>query len=95
MNVELTIPEENMGDIAGSLSSRRGRVQGMTPEGNVQIVKAQMPLEEMYKYAKELKSLTQGRATYHMSFSHYEIVPSNIAQKISEESKNAKEAEHK
>ena len=95
MNVELTVPEENMGDIAGSLSSRRGRVQGMSPEGNVQIVKAQIPLEEMYKYAKELKSLTQGRATYHMSFSHYEIVPSNIAQKISEESKKEKEAEHK
>ena len=95
MNVELTVPEENMGDISGSLSSRRGRVQGMTPEGNVQIVKAQIPLEEMYKYANELKSLTQGRATYTMSFSHYEIVPSNITQKIVAESKKAKEEEHK
>lgn len=95
MNVELMVPEENMGDIAGSLSSRRGRVQGMTPEGKVQIVKAQIPLEEMYIYAKELKSLTQGRATYHMSFSHYEKVPSNITQKISDEKKKAKEAEHK
>jgi elongation factor G len=95
MNVELTVPEENMGDISGSLSARRGRVQGMTPEGNVQIVKAQIPLEEMHKYANELKSLTQGRATYTMSFSHYEIVPANVAQKIVAESQKAKAEEHK
>ena len=82
MNVELTVPEENMGDITGSLSTRRGRVQGMDAEGGMQVVKAQIPLEEMYKYANELKSLTAGRATYTMSFSHYEQVPSNIAQKI-------------
>jgi elongation factor G len=90
MNIELTVPEENMGDIAGSLSSRRGRVQGMFPEGGMEVVKAQIPLEEMYKYANELKSLTAGRATYTMSFSHYEQVPSNLAQKIVEQSKKAK-----
>jgi len=86
MNVELTVPEENMGDITGSLSSRRGRVQGMNPEGGMQVVKAQIPLEEMYKYANELKSLTAGRATYTMTFSHYEPVPPNVAQKIVAES---------
>ena len=86
MNVELTVPEENMGDITGSLSSRRGRVQGMNPEGGMQVVKAQVPLEEMYKYVNELKSLTAGRATYTMTFSHYEPVPPNIAQKIIAES---------
>ncbi|MFH1305973.1 MAG: elongation factor G, partial [Candidatus Omnitrophota bacterium] len=90
MNVELTVPSENMGDITGSLSSRRGRVQGMTPEGAMEVVKAKMPLEEMYKYANELKSITAGRATYFMSFSHYEVVPSNIAQKIIEKSKKSK-----
>ncbi len=90
MNVELTVPAENMGDITGSLSSRRGRVQGMTPEGAMEVVKAKMPLEEMYKYANELKSITAGRATYSMSFSHYEAVPSNIAQKIIEKSKKPK-----
>jgi len=94
MNVELTVPEENMGDITGSLSSRRGRVQGMDSEGGMQLVRAQIPLEEMYKYANELKSLTAGRATYTMSFSHYEAVPSNVAQKIINESKKAKEAVH-
>jgi len=93
MNVELTVPEENMGDITGSLSSRRGRVQGMNAEGGMQIVKAQIPLEEMYKYANELKSLTAGRATYTMSFSHYDPVPSNVAQKIIEQNKRDKGAE--
>ncbi|MFH1664777.1 MAG: elongation factor G [Candidatus Omnitrophota bacterium] len=94
MHVELTVPEENMGDITGSLSSRRGRVQGMDSEGGMQIVKAQMPLEEMYKYANELKALTAGRATYTMAFSHYDPVPSLVAQKIIAERKRAKEEEH-
>jgi len=94
MHVELTVPEENMGDIAGSLSSRRGRVQGMDSEGGMQLVKAQIPLEEMYKYANELKSITAGRATYSMSFSHYEAVPSNVAQKIIAENKKVKEEVH-
>lgn len=93
MNVELTVPEENMGDITGSLSSRRGRVQGMDSEGGMQVVKAQIPLEEMYKYANELKSLTAGRATYTMSFSHYEPVPSNVAQKVIAENKKDKKEE--
>lgn len=82
MNVEITVPEENMGDVTGSLNTRRGRVLGMESETGQQLVKAQVPLEEMYKYANELKSLTGGKATYSMTFSHYEIVPSNIAQKV-------------
>ncbi|MDD4957593.1 MAG: elongation factor G [Candidatus Omnitrophica bacterium] len=94
MNVELTVPEENMGDITGSLSSRRGRVQGMDSEGGMQVVKAQLPLEEMYKYANELKSLTGGRATYTMAFSHYDPVPPNIAQKIIAEAKKEWEEQH-
>ncbi|MGB3114513.1 MAG: elongation factor G, partial [Candidatus Omnitrophota bacterium] len=93
MNVELTIPEESMGDVTGSLSSRRGRVLGMDSEGGSQIVKAQIPLEEMYKYANELKSLTGGRATYTMTFSHHEIVPPNVAQKVIEQSPKAKKKE--
>jgi elongation factor G len=87
MNVELTVPEENMGDVTGSLSSRRGRVQGMDVESGLQVVKAQIPLEEMYKYVNELKSLTAGRATYTMAFAHYEALPSNIAQKVIAENK--------
>ncbi|MBD3380222.1 MAG: elongation factor G [Candidatus Omnitrophica bacterium] len=93
MSVELSIPEENMGDVTGSLSTRRGRVQGMDSEAGMQVVKAQIPLEEMYKYANELKSITQGRSTYTMSFSHYEQVPSNVAQKIIEQSPKKHKAE--
>lgn len=95
MNVEITIPEESMGDVTGSLSTRRGRVLGMESEAGQQVVKAQVPLEEMYKYANELKSLTGGKATYTMTFSHYEIVPSNIAQKVVDASprKHKKEEE--
>lgn len=84
MNVEITVPEENMGDVTGSLSTRRGRVLGMDIEVGQQVVKAQVPLEEMYKYANELKSFTGGKATYTMSFSHYDVVPGNIAQKVIE-----------
>jgi elongation factor G len=91
MNVEFTVPEENMGDVAGSLSTHRGRVQGMDSESGMQIVKAQIPLAEMYTYANELKSLTGGRATYAMTFSHYDPVPGNISQKIIVESQKAKE----
>ncbi len=91
MNVELMVPEENMGDVTGSLSTHRGRVQGMDSEGGMQIVKAQIPLAEMYTYANELKSVTAGRSTYTMAFSHYDPVPSNVAQKIIAENKKAQE----
>jgi elongation factor G len=91
MNVELMVPEENMGDVTGSLSTHRGRVQGMDSEGGMQIVKAQIPLAEMYTYANELKSITAGRSTYTMAFSHYDPVPSNVAQKVIAESKKAQE----
>lgn len=82
MHVEITVPEENMGDVTGSLHTRRGRVMGMEAETGQEVVKAHVPLEEMYKYANDLKSLTGGKATYSMTFSHYEIVPSNISEKV-------------
>jgi len=92
MNVEITVPEESMGDVTGTLNTRRGRVQGMNSDGSMQIINAEIPLEEMYKYANELKSLTAGRSTYTMSFARYEAVPSNVAQKIiAENKKEAKE----
>jgi elongation factor G len=91
MNVEISVPDEYMGDITGSLNSRRGRIMGMEPGEGVQTIKAQVPLEEMYKYVNELKSITAGRGTYTMQYSHYEIVPSNLAQVIIEKAKKAKE----
>jgi len=91
MDVDVTIPDAHMGDITGSLNSRRGRIMGMEPGIGMQVIKAKVPLEEMHKWANELKSLTGGRGSYTMHFSHYEVVPSNIAQAIAEKAKKAKE----
>lgn len=93
MDVEVTVPDEYMGSITGSLNSRRGRILGMEPGEGAQTIKAKVPLEEMYKYVNELKSMTAGRGTYTMKFSHYEQVPSNIAQNIIAKAKEAKVAE--
>ena len=94
MDVDIVVPDEFMGDITGSLNSRRGRVMGMEPADGSQVIKAKVPLEEMYKYVNELKSITGGRGTYTMTFSHYEIVPPNLAQAIAEKAKvNKKEEE--
>lgn len=93
MDVDIIVPDEFMGDITGSLNSRRGRVMGMEPGDGVQTIKAKVPLEEMYKYVNELKSITGGRGTYSMSFSHYEVVPSNLAQGIIEKAKQTKKEE--
>ena len=93
MDVDISVPDEFMGDIAGSLNSRRGRVMGMEPGDGVQTIKAKIPLEEMYKYVNELKSITSGRGTYTMSFSHYEVVPSNQAQIIIDKAKLTKKEE--
>lgn len=82
MKVEVVIPEEYMGDIMGDVTSRRGRVEGMEARGNAQVVKAFVPLAEMFGYATALRSNTQGRGTYTMFFDHYEEVPKSIAEEI-------------
>lgn len=82
MKVEIVMPEEYMGDIMGDVTSRRGRVEGMEARGNAQVVKAFVPLSEMFGYATALRSNTQGRGTYTMVFDHYEEVPKNIAEEI-------------
>ena len=83
MSMEVVTPDANMGDIIGDLSSRRGRINEMRPDkGGTQIVRAQVPLSELFGYATTMRSLTQGRATYTMEPSHYEPVPSNIQEEI-------------
>ncbi|ELK46849.1 elongation factor G [Halobacillus sp. ACCC02827] len=82
MKVEVVIPEEYMGDIMGDVTSRRGRVDGMETRGNAQVVKAYVPLSEMFGYATALRSNTQGRGTYTMHFDHYEEVPKSISEEI-------------
>ena len=84
MKVEIVMPEEYMGDIMGDVTSRRGRVEGMDARGNAQVVNAFVPLSEMFGYSTELRSTTQGRATYTMIFDHYEQVPASVAKKIAE-----------
>ena len=83
VNIEITVPAENMGDITGDLSSKRGRVMGQEMlAGNMIVIKAQVPLAEVAQYSSQLKSVTGGRGSYAMSFSQYEPVPSNVQQQI-------------
>lgn len=82
MKVEVVVPDEYLGDVMGDLSSRRGKVVGMNPRGNAQVINAYVPLKEMFGYATDLRSITQGRATYTMMFDHYEEVPANIVEEI-------------
>ena len=82
MAVEVVTPEEYMGDVMGDLSSRRGRIEGMEARGNTQVVRAQIPLSEMFGYSTDLRSRTQGRATYTMQFHSYQQVPEAIATEI-------------
>ncbi len=84
MKVEVVTPEDYMGDIVGDLNKRRGRVAGMNPRGNARIIDATTPLSEMFGYATELRSMSQGRASYTMQFDHYEEVPKSVAKEISE-----------
>jgi elongation factor G len=92
MDVEVTIPENFMGDIMGDLNSRRGRIQGMAPGQGLQVIKAQVPLAEMFDYAIDLRSMTQGRGFFTMKFSHYEEVPFQEAEKIIAAAKAEREA---
>lgn len=82
MAVEVVVPEEYMGDVMGDLSSRRGKVMGMEMRGSAQVVDAHVPLSNMFGYSTDLRSATQGRATYTMVFDHYEKVPSSISEEI-------------
>jgi elongation factor G len=86
MAVEVVTPEDYLGDVMGNLNSRRGRIENMSPVGNAQVVKAIVPLSEMFGYATDLRSMSQGRAQFHMEFDRYEEVPGNIAAEITEQS---------
>ena len=87
MDVEVSIPPENSGDVMGDLNSRRGRVQGMDMRGKLQVIRAQVPLAEMLDYQSKLNSITQARGSYHMQFSHYDPVPAHLSGKIVEQAR--------
>lgn len=91
MKVEVTVPEEYMGDVMGMLNSRRGRIEGMDSRSGAQIIRAKVPLSEMFGYSTTLRSGTQGRGVFSMELSHYEEVPKNIAEEIVSKSKGSDE----
>ncbi len=93
-DLEITVPEANMGDVMGDLSGRRGKISGMEPLGRRQVIKAQVPLGEIQRYATELRSLTGGRGSYSLKFSHYDEMPTDQARKLIEASQQKEEVPH-
>lgn len=87
MKVEVVVPEEYLGDVIGNLNSRRGKISGILPRKDAQVVSASVPLAEMFGYATQLRSISQGRAIYTMQFSHYEHAPQTVASEIIEKTK--------
>ena len=85
MAVEVTTPEDYLGDVMGNLNGRRGRIESMNPIGNAQVIKSSVPLSEMFGYATDLRSMTQGRADFTMQFDRYEEVPQSLASEITEQ----------
>ena len=82
MRVEVVVPKDYMGDVMGDLASRRGRIQAQEDRGGTQIISARVPLSEMFGYATELRSRTQGRATYSMHFDRYEQAPAHVSDEV-------------
>ncbi len=93
LDIEVIVPEAFMGDIMGDLNSKRGKIQGMEPEGGLQKIKAQVPMAEMFKYSIDLRSMTQGRGFFSMQFSHYEEVPHQVAEQVVAATQKEKEEE--
>jgi elongation factor G len=90
--IKVRVPEDYMGDVMGDLSSRRGKIQGMDSEGNFQVVRALVPLAELYRYSTQLRSMTQGRGFHEQEFSHYEELPKDLSEKVVEETQAEREA---
>jgi elongation factor G len=91
MNIEVQTPNDYVGDLMGDLSSRRGHVQGMDAQDDDTVIKAQVPMAELLTYGAQLRSITQGRGSFHLEFSHYAEVPHAIQEKIVAQAKAAKE----
>ncbi|MCF8355602.1 MAG: elongation factor G [Melioribacteraceae bacterium] len=92
-DIQVKVPEEFMGDVMGDISSRRGKISGMESEGPFQVIKAKIPLAELYKYSTHLRSLTSGRGMHTRAFSHYEDLPKEVESKVIEDYKKSKEEE--
>ena len=91
MKVEVITPDQNMGDVVGDLNKRRGQLEGMDSKGGAQVVKAKVPLSEMFGYVTQLRTITSGRASSTMEFSHYAEAPRQIAEEVVAKSKGKTE----
>jgi len=87
MKIEVVTPEKFMGDVIGNINSKRGQIKEMRDRGQAKLIDAEVPLSEMFGYATELRSMTQGRASYNMEFSHYGEVPKNVVEELKGEKK--------
>jgi elongation factor G len=85
VTLEVSVPDDCMGDVMGDLNSRRGKVEGMTQIGQNQVIKAKVPMSEVLRYAPDLTSMTSGRGSFEIAFSHYEQMPEHLVQKIAAE----------
>jgi elongation factor G len=93
MQVEVTTPDDVVGDVVGDLNAKRARIQGIEPKGDgTTQIRAQVPMAEMLRYASDLRAITGGRGSFEMSFSHYEEAPPHVAQKVIEEAQRQKQA---
>jgi elongation factor G len=93
MDLKVTVPEDQMGDVIGDLNAKRGRIMGMEPQGNgTTVVHTQVPQAEILRYASDLRSMTGGRGTFEATFSHYEEVPAHVTEKVVAETKSQKAA---
>ena len=92
MDMRITVPEANTGDVISDLNGKRAKVLGMTPQGTMTVIEAQAPLAEVQRYSADMRSLTQGRGFFTLEFSHYEEVPSHLAQKIIDSAQKQREA---
>ncbi|MFQ5453560.1 MAG: elongation factor G, partial [Candidatus Zixiibacteriota bacterium] len=93
-NIEIIVPDDFTGDVMGDISSRRGKIVGMEPDGKNQVIRATVPQAELYQYSVDLRSMTQGQGVYTIDFSHYEEIPHESAKKVIEEAKKEKEEEN-
>ena len=85
MSLSVSVPDENMGDVIGDVNSRRGKVQGVEPRGHNQVIQAVVPMAELLTYAPDLNSMTAGRGSFHVEFSHYEELPAHLGEKVARE----------
>jgi elongation factor G len=92
MSMEVAVPDDSMGDVIGDLNSRRGKVLGVEPKAGGQVIRAQVPMGEVLKYSPDLRSMTSGRGSFTIAFSHYEEMPPHLAERVIKESEAAKAA---